>query len=214
MHGYHREENEPPDRRAHTKAADRIYTRTAGIYDWAVRWVPIWRKWLAHALPHLQGPRVLEVSFGTGWLMTQYASDIETYGIDFNPRMAQIAADNLQQSGTQAQLQIADVYHLPYTSDAFDSVVNTMAFSGYAHGRPALAEMARVLKPGGKVIMVDVGHPLEESRLGALLARYWEASGDIIRNMGPLFWELGFEYTSREIGGFGSVHLYVAQKKA
>ena len=214
MQRYRREEHEPPDRQAHTENSQGVYTRTAAIYDWAVRWVPLWRKWLGHALPHLQGPRVLEVSFGTGWLMTQYASRYDAYGIDYNPRMAQIAARNLRRCGTPARLQIADVYRLPYASGVFNSVVNTMAFSGYAHGRPALAEVARVLVPGGRVVMVDVGYPLSGSRLGALLARYWEVSGDILRDMGPLFREFGFDLTEQEIGGFGSVHLYVAQKTA
>lgn len=212
MPSYPGEENEPPDRQAHTEASQSIYTRTAALYDWAVRWVPLWRKWLGHALPHLQGPRVLEVSFGTGWLMTQYASRFEAYGIEYNRRMTQIAARNLRHAGTRAQLQVADVYHLPYASGTFDSVVNTMAFSGYAHGRPALAELARVLVPGGRIVMVDVGYPLNGSRLGSLLARYWEASGDILREMRPLFREFGFDVTEREIGGFGSVHLYVARK--
>lgn len=214
MPSYPREENEPPDRKAHTEASQSIYTRTAALYDWAVRWVPLWRKWLGHALPHIQGPRVLEVSFGTGWLMTQCASRFDAYGIEYNPRMTRIAARNLRRAGTQAHLQIADVYRLPYASGTFDSVVNTMAFSGYAHGRPALAELARVLVPGGRVVMVDVGYPLTPSRLGSLLARYWEASGDILRDMDRLFRESGFHVTGREVGGFGSVHLYVARKTA
>lgn len=61
-----------------------------------------------------------------------------------------------------------------------DTVVNTMAFSGYPDGRGALAEIA---------------------------------SGDIIRDMGKLFAESRLAYEEREVGGLGSVHLYVAQKQ-
>ena len=41
----------------------------------------------------------------------------------------------------------------------------------------------------------------------------WIVLGDIVRDMGAMFRRFDFEYTDQEIGGFGSVHLYVAEKK-
>jgi hypothetical protein len=46
------------------------------------------------------------------------------------------------------------------------------------------------------------------------LTRLWAGLGDLIRDMDPLFRQFNFDYTDEEIGGFGSVHLYVAEKKA
>jgi len=46
--------------------------------------------------------------------------------------------------------------------------------------------------------------------LGMAMTKFWMTSGDIIRDMGKLFDELGWEFQEEEIGGFGSVHLYVA----
>jgi hypothetical protein len=63
--------NEPADRRAFTERFDRFYTRFAPAYDRLVKALPVWKTWLGRALPHLVGPRVLEVSFGTGYLMTR-----------------------------------------------------------------------------------------------------------------------------------------------
>jgi hypothetical protein len=62
---------EPQDRRAYTEAFDHFHTSFAPVYDALVKLLPVWKTWLRHALPHFAGPRVLAVSFGTGWLMTQ-----------------------------------------------------------------------------------------------------------------------------------------------
>ena len=88
-----------------------------------------------------------------------------------------------------------------------------MAFSGYPDGVAALNEMGRVLKPDGRLVLVDVNYPQDRNRLGMALTKFWMASGDLIRDMGPLFEESGWKFQEEEIGGFGSVHLYVAEKR-
>jgi hypothetical protein len=60
--------------------------------------------------------------------------------------------------------------------------------------------------------MVDICFPKDGNRPGTFLTNAWKAGGDIIRDMPALFEEFGFEYTDREIWGYGSVHLYVATK--
>jgi ubiquinone/menaquinone biosynthesis C-methylase UbiE len=205
---------EPDDQEGFTAEFDSFYTRFAGMYDFLVRFLPIWRNWLKRTLPHIQGPRVLEVSFGTGYLLTQFADHFQAFGIDYNAAMAQTAQRNLQRKWLSADLQRADISHLPYAGDSFDTLVNTMAFSGYPDGKAALAEMERVLKPGGKLVMVDIEYPKDRNRLGMALTKFWMASGDLIRDMGALFKELDWEFQEEEIGGFGSVHLYVAEKKS
>jgi len=192
---------------------DRAYTRFAGVYDWAVKWFPLWRNWITQALPHIRGPRVLEVSFGTGYLLTQYADSYTTHGIDYNQALIEIASINLSEAGMSASLLRADVVKLPYASESFDTLVNTMAFTGYQDGEGALIEMWRVLKPGARLVMVDIAYPNDGNWLGVQATRMWAALGDIIRDMGALFDEFGFDYSDREFGGFGSVHLYVAYKR-
>jgi SAM-dependent methyltransferase len=58
--------------------------------------LPVWKNWLNRTLPYIQGPRVLEVSFGTGYLLTQFAGRYQAFGIDYNAAMAQTAKRNLQ----------------------------------------------------------------------------------------------------------------------
>ena len=205
---------EPAAKAAYTARNDASYTRFAGLYALAVRQSPVWRRWLEAALPHIQGPRVLEVSFGTGYLLTRYANHFETYGIDYNARMVRLARRTLAERGVRAHLQRADVHALPYPAGTFDTVVNTMAFSGYPDGYRAMAEMQRVLRPGGRLVLVDVNYPRDGDRRGILLIRLWVSLGDIIRDLDPLFRALDFDSEERAIGAWGSVHLYLARKRA
>jgi len=201
---------EPKDNGTFTEKFDRFYTRFARTYDLLVKYTPVWRNWITQALPYIQGKRVLEISFGTGYLLTQYADRFQCFGIDYNVSMTRTAGKNLWQRGLKAELQRADVNFLPYKSGTFDTIVNTMAFSGYANGRQALAEMDRVLKPGGRLVMIDINHPKDQNWLGTKLTEFWMAGGDIIRDMDALFKSSGWEYSDKEIGAFGSVHLYIA----
>jgi ubiquinone/menaquinone biosynthesis C-methylase UbiE len=204
---------EPGDHPAFTQSFDRVYTRLAGVYDTAVKALPVWKAWLSPALQHLKGRRVLEVSFGTGYLMTEYARRFEVHGLDLNARMVAIARANLRRAGVSATLCRATVEALPYRSESFDSVLNTMAFSGYPDARGALAEILRVLKPAGRLVVIDIDYPADGNRLGTWLTEFWKYAGDLIRDMGALFREFSLEHTDREIGGWGSVHLYVATKR-
>jgi ubiquinone/menaquinone biosynthesis C-methylase UbiE len=203
---------EPEDRNKFTEQYNNFYSRFSSIYDWLVKILPVWRNWIGTATPWIQGPRVLEASFGTGYLLSEYAGHFESYGIDYNQHLAIIALNNLRQSGLTASLQVADVEALPYPRASFDTVINTMAFTGYPDGQLALSEISRVLRPSGRIVMVDISFPQDGNRLGTALTNAWKAGGDIIRHMPELFERFGFEYTDREVGGYGSVHLYVATK--
>ena len=204
---------EPGDKEQFTERFDRSYSSFAGIYDVAVRWLPVWKTWLKKALPHIEGETVLEASFGTGYLMMQYAGRHETFGIDYNARMVEITEKNLARRGIKAHVERANVESLPFEDECFDTIINTMAFSGYPDGKKALSEFGRVLKPNGRLILIDFAYPRNRNRLGVFLTRLMEKAGDIIRDMDEVFRESDFDYTDQEIGGFGSVHLYIATKR-
>lgn len=205
---------EPEDKKGFTQSFNSFYSRFAKFYDIVVKLTPFWKRWLNHTLPYVEGPKVLEASFGTGYLLTQLAQVHETHGIDYNERMLEVALKNLEKNGLVAELQQANIESLPFPDKTFDSVVNTMAFSGYPDGRKALSEMRRVLKDSGKLILVDPAYPKDGNWLGTLLTRCWKSAGDIIRNIPQLLEEEGFDFVDKEIGGFGSIHLYVATPKS
>ena len=203
---------EPANAHSFTEGLDKAYGLAARPYDIAVKLLPVWKTWLKQALPHIKGPRVLEVSFGTGFLLTQYANAFDTDGIDYNEKMVTVATGNLERKGISARLQQGNVEHLPYQDDTFDCVVNTMAFSGYPDAHRAMSELRRVLKPGGRLVIIDIEYPADRNWPGMKAIRLWSALGDLIRDLGGLLSEFGFDYDEEEIGCFGSVHLYVATK--
>lgn len=203
---------EPADPQSYTARFDRFYTQFAPLYDWLLRLFPVWGRWISHVLPHVQGPRILELSFGTGYLLGRYGSALDVYAVEYNRKMIEIARDKVGHPERSISFQQAVGSHLPFCSGAFDTVVNTMAFTGYPDGTAALAEMNRVLRVGGKLVMVDVNYPSDGNRKGLALARMWMKLGDILRDMDALFCDGGFDYLEKEIGGWGSVHLYLATK--
>lgn len=209
-----RRANEPADPRRFTQQWDQAYTSFARTYDLAVRLLPVWKTWLKCAVPHIEGPRVLEVSFGTGYLLSRFAGAFETHGLDYNRKLVSIARENLSRAGVHARLVQGNVEAMPYPDSTFDCLVNTMAFSAYPNGALALGEMKRVLRVGGKLILIDVTYPPDRNPVGTRIARFWERSGDIIRDMPALLDEGGFAFEQEPIGAWGSVRLYIATRSA
>jgi ubiquinone/menaquinone biosynthesis C-methylase UbiE len=188
------------------------YSKYAKLYDVAVKVLPVWKTWIKSVLPYVQGPVVLEASFGTGYLLTQYADRFEVFGIDYNEAMVHTANQNLAERGQKAHLQQANVESLPYPDRMFDTIVNTMAFSGYPDGDKAMSEFKRVLRTSGKILLVDFVYPQDKNFLGTKLTAIMDNAGDIIRDLDALFLRHELKFRREEIGGFGGVCLYVAEK--
>ena len=187
------------------------YTHFASLYGQMVKHMPNWQAWIGSVLPYVQGPRALDVSFGTSFLLSQMPKQIEAFGIERNAAMITQARRNMPDP---AYLQRADAHHLPYRAATFDTLINTMAFNGYRDNFRALSEMHRVLRPGGRLLIVDVNPPLDRNPVGMAFARKWETRLNPDLDMGSLFEQMGFAYEDHNAGGFGSVHLYVATKRA
>ena len=111
----------------------------------------------------------MEVSFGTGYLLTRFANQFETYGVDLNERMVNIVRKNLKKRGLSAELYQANIESLPFENETFDTIVNTMAFSGYPDGNKTISEIRRVLKTGGRLIIIDINYPQNGNRVGKKL---------------------------------------------
>ena len=63
------------------------------------------------------------------------------------------------------------------------------------------------------MVLIDVNYPTDRNWLGMRLARCWQHFGDILRDVGRLLEEHGFDHKETEIGGFGSIHMYICHRR-
>lgn len=115
---------------------------------------------------------VLEVAVGTGLNLGKYPHDVKLTGIDLSEEMLRIARSRAQELGRSVDLQQGDAHALPFGDDAFDTVVCTFGLCAIPDLEAALDEMARVLRPGGKLILVD--HIASTSRVARGVQRALE----------------------------------------
>jgi ubiquinone/menaquinone biosynthesis C-methylase UbiE len=94
---------------------------------------------------------VLEVAVGTGLNLPFYPEDVTLTGIDLSERMLDLA----RRRGRPATLRQADAHALPFAEEAFDTVVCTFGLCAIPDVETAVTEMVRVLRPGGRLILVD-----------------------------------------------------------
>jgi ubiquinone/menaquinone biosynthesis C-methylase UbiE len=98
---------------------------------------------------------VLEVAVGTGLNLEAYPPDITLTGIDLSDAMLDIARSRATELGRTATLQQADAHALPFDDASFDTVVCTFGLCAIPDHTKAITEMTRVLRPGGRLILVD-----------------------------------------------------------
>ena len=105
-----------------------------------------------------------------------------------------------------------NVEQLPFPDETFDTVINTMAFTGYPNGDKAMSELNRVLVKDGVLLMVDFDYPRNRNIFGYLITRLISSFGDVIKDISSFLLKYKFEYRDIPVGGFGSVHLFIAKK--
>ncbi|GAT07943.1 class I SAM-dependent methyltransferase [Mycolicibacterium novocastrense] len=113
--------------------------------------------------------KVLEVAVGTGLNLEAYPHDITLTGIDLSDAMLDIARRRATDLGRTATLQQADAHRLPFDDASFDTVVCTFGLCAIPDHTRAIAEMIRVLRPGGRLILVD--HIASTSRVARAAQR-------------------------------------------
>ena len=83
----------------------------------------------------------------------------------------------------------------------------------YAQEVPRMTkEELKAMIDNPELVIVDVNYPMKRSILGTLLIRGWMLLGDVIRDMDEVFRPFNLDYTDNEVGGLGTIHLYVAEK--
>ncbi len=146
---------------AQTKAR---YNRIAGIFDfleWLMeRRAKAWRRQLWESI----GPgEILEVGIGTGKNLPFYPEGGKICGIDLSNGMLTQARRRADRDGIDLDLREMDVQELDFPDGSFDAAVATFVFCSVPDPILGMQELARVVKPGGKIVLLEhvrLDHPL------------------------------------------------------
>jgi demethylmenaquinone methyltransferase / 2-methoxy-6-polyprenyl-1,4-benzoquinol methylase len=105
------------------------------------------------------GFRVLDIAGGTGDLAKAFAKQAGTTGevwlTDINESMLRVGRDRLLNNGLSTPTLLCDAEKLPFQDNYFDRVTVAFGLRNMTHKEAALAEMRRVLKPGGKLLVLE-----------------------------------------------------------
>jgi len=117
-----------------------------------------------------EGDKTLDIAGGTGDLALAFAKKVGKSGLvvhtDINEAMLRTGRDRLVDAGVVLPTTVCDAEKLPFADDYFDLVSVAFGLRNMTHKDVALAEMNRVLKPGGKLLVLEfskVAKPLEKA---------------------------------------------------
>ena len=170
------------------------------------------RRVVRTALALRPGDRVLDLGVGPGLLAAEMAAEVgpqgRVCGIDISDSMLSIAGTRAQVPGGPAvELELADAGHIPHGAESFDVVVSTQVFEYVEDVAGALDEVRRVLRPAGRVVLLDtdwgsiVWRSNDDVRMSRVLAAFEEHLEDphLPRSLGDSLEKAGFTLTHLQV---------------
>lgn len=118
------------------------------------------------------GAAVLEVAPGPGYLAVELArlGRFRVTGLDISRTFVEIAGQHARREGVSVELRQGDAAHMPFADGSFDLVVCQAAFKNFSDPAGAIAEMHRVLRPGGAAVIQDMRHEATRADIRAEVA--------------------------------------------
>ena len=122
-----------------------------------------WKRFAIEMSGVRAGSRVLDVASGSGDLAAAFARRVGPTGqvwmTDINAAMLEVGRDKLADQGFMPPLALCDAEKLPFPDASFDCVSVAFGLRNMTHKERALAEMARVTRPGGRVLVLEFSRP-------------------------------------------------------
>ncbi len=123
----------------------------------------LWRRRAVALSGATAGSHVLDCATGTGDLALAFKRRVgeagRVVGTDFCAEMLGPAAEKAQRAELKVELEVADAQALPYAPDSFDVASISFGIRNVDDPVKCLAELARVVKPGGRVVVLEFGQP-------------------------------------------------------
>ncbi len=108
-----------------------------------------------HEYIKFQGKRVLDVGSGNGYVLSMYAREgAEVHGIDVTPTAVDLCQKRFKYSSLEGDFRVADAEELPFDDDTFDCACSMGVLHHVPDTEKAVSEIRRVLKPGGRLIVM------------------------------------------------------------
>jgi demethylmenaquinone methyltransferase/2-methoxy-6-polyprenyl-1,4-benzoquinol methylase len=145
-----------------------MFDRIASFYDVmnSVMTAGLHHRWRARAADLARvgpGGRVLDVATGTGDLAVELVRRVgpggEVVGTDFSEEMLARARQKAAAGGLDIAFEWGNALELPYASDRFDAATVGFGARNFADLDRGLAEMTRVVRPGGRVVVLEITTP-------------------------------------------------------
>ncbi|MFC9893010.1 methyltransferase domain-containing protein [Nocardia sp. NPDC127579] len=118
------------------------------------------RNWAHDALALRPGEHAVDIGSGTGSEVMAFADAVgptgAAVGVEPDPHLLASAERRAEQAGSRAKFHSGDAYGLPFGADSFDAALCERVFQHLTAPARAAAEIARVLRPGGRAVVVDV----------------------------------------------------------
>jgi ubiquinone/menaquinone biosynthesis C-methylase UbiE len=137
-----------------TQRVREIFNASAAHYDRAIAFSEKLLFGDGRACSQARG-QVLEIAIGTGRNLPFYPAEVSITGIELSPAMLSIACTLAQRLDRQVELVVGDAQALPFPDERFDTVVCTIALCSIPDERQAIAEVWRVLRPGGRFVALE-----------------------------------------------------------
>lgn len=143
-------------------------------------------RWRSLLWSKAEGPVILEVGVGTGASFPYYPAGVAITAVDFSVNMLKFAREKAAKLNQNVTLEEMDIQSLEFADNTFDSVVASLVFCSVPDPMQGLSEIRRVLKPGGKAVLLE--HVISSGRVSGAIMNFlnplvlWTAGDNINRH--------------------------------